>query len=342
MNPKSWRNLLCVASVNALACGSHSASPATGTQAPAADAVAPSSNVEGSIPATCNPTDKLADPTPASFTMIGGYGNLTTPPTTGPDMPLLETDPGLPDWTVYRPDDLTRIKHPILVWANGGCLKNGTLYGQWLLQLASYGYVVVADGKPTSSSADPAIGGIRSGGADGQPQQMALDWIIAENERPCSQFYHGLAVDKVAVAGQSCGGLMSLAAAGDSRVTTGVIFNSGLFSPDQNIYSALHTPIAYFLGGSSDIAYSNANRDFSNINSVPLFYGNDDGGDGGAGVGHGATWLQVNAGEFGRVGLGWLDWQLKGDATAQKMFWGANCELCMPPSTWSVQKKNML
>jgi hypothetical protein len=125
---------------------------------------------------------------------------------------------------------------------------------------------------------------------------------------------------------------MSLAAAGDKRVTTAIIFNSGLFSPDQTIYAALHAPMAYFIGGTSDIAHANAESDVSNINSVPLFYGNLD-------VGHGATWEQTNAGEFGRVGLGWLKWQLTGDAAAEKMFAGSDCELCTPPSKWTVQKK---
>jgi hypothetical protein len=124
---------------------------------------------------------------------------------------------------------------------------------------------------------------------------------------------------------------MSLAAAGDKRVTTAIINNSGLFSPDMTIYSALHTPIAYFIGGSSDVAYSNSEQDYMNINNVPIFNANDP-------VGHGATWGDVNAGEFGRVNLGWLQWQLNGDMTAAKMFVGADCELCKS-STWTVKKK---
>ena len=281
----------------------------------------------------CNPADKTPDPTKGSFTDIPGYEGLTMEPTTGPEKPILENDPGLADWTVYRPDDLGggETQHPVLVWANGGCLQNGTLYGQWLLELASHGYIAIADGKPQPAGADPAAGGIRTG-AGAEPQVMAAEWIIAENDRPCSQYYRKVDVAKIAVAGQSCGGIMSMAAAGDDKIATAIIFNSGLFAADQAIYSALHTPIAFFIGGMSDIAYSNAERDVMNIDNVPLFYGNLD-------VGHGATWMERNAGEFGRVGLGWLDWQLKGDATAEKMFVGADCELCKPPSDWVVEKK---
>jgi hypothetical protein len=265
--------------------------------------------------------------------MIMGYAQYTTPPTTGPYTPVIETDPGLPEWTVYRPNPLTaNVLYPVLVWAEGGCLQDGTLYGQWLLEAASWGFIALADGVPTDPSADPGSNGIRSG-AGGAPQSMTLDWIIAENQRPCSQYYQKVAVDKIAVSGQSCGGIMSLSAAGDKRVTTAIINNSGLFSPDQTVYSALHTPIAYFIGGSSDIAYNNAESDYMNINNVPLFNGNDD-------VGHGATWGDVNGGEFGRVNLGWLKWQLMGDMTAANMFVGPNCELCTS-SVWTVKKKNI-
>jgi len=283
----------------------------------------------GDSSVACNPADKKPDPTPVSINMIVGYEMLKTAPTTGPAMPVIETDPGLPNWTVYRPSDLSGMPHPILVWAEGGCLLDGTLFGQWLLEAASWGFVALGDGIPTDPSADPGTNGFADMG--GGPQTMAMDWITAENERPCSQYYHKLAVDKIAVSGQSCGGIMSLSAAADKRVTTVIIDNSGLFSPDQTVYSGLHTPIAYFIGGSSDIAYNNSESDYMNINNVPLFNANDP-------VGHGATWTDVNSGEFGRVNLGWLKWQLMDDMTAAKMFVGPNCDLCTS-STWTVKKK---
>jgi hypothetical protein len=94
----------------------------------------------------------------------------------------------------------------------------------------------------------------------------------------------------------------------------------------------LHTPLGYFIGGMTDSAYANANSDFEQINNLPLFLGNLD-------VGHGATWGETNAGEFGRVGLAWLKWQLWGDSAAEKTFKGADCELCRPPSKWVIKKK---
>lgn len=273
--------------------------------------------------------------TKVPFTSIPGYQRLTKEPTTGPEKAILESDPGLPEWTVYRPENLDGdAKRPVLVWANGGCLKNGTLYGQWLLELASHGYLAIADGKPQAAGADPAAGGIRGFGADGKPMQEVIDWLTAENDRPCSPYYQKVDLSKIAVAGQSCGGMMAMSAAGDKRVTTAIIANSGLFARDQKVYAALHGPLAFLIGGRADIAFSNAEADFNAIQSVPMFMGNLE-------VGHGGTWNQQNAGEMGRVGLAWLDWQLKGDETAKKQFTGPDCGLCKSPSKWTVKKKKL-
>ena len=51
----------------------------------------------------------------------------------------------------------------------------------------------------------------------------AIDWAIAENERPGSAYYGRLDPHEVAVMGQSCGGLQATAVAGDPRIKTVVI-----------------------------------------------------------------------------------------------------------------------
>jgi len=280
------------------------------------------------VPAVaCNPADKKPDPKNFPAENIQRYKGMKLATPTGPYGFVIETDPAMPEYTIYRPMKMGELKHPVMVWANGGCSKDGTYFSKWLMELVSHGFVVVSDGTPNGS-------GSRSLGPDGAPQIKALDWIIAENERPCSQYYHKLDVTKTAASGQSCGGLMSLGASSDKRLTTVVIFNSGLFEADEKIYSGLHTPVAYFIGGKDDVAYAQAETDVKAINKVPLFYGNLD-------VGHFATWAEDNAGEFGRVGVSWFKWQLMGDAAAEKMFVGADCELCKPPSKWTVQKKMM-
>lgn len=272
----------------------------------------------------------------SSYTNIPGYQRLAKAPMTGPYEAVLETNAGWPEWTIYRPKDLGARQHPVVVWGNGGCLKNGTLFGQIALELASHGIIAVVDGKVYPANADPIAGGIRElGGGGAGPMVTTLDWLTKENEQSCSPLFHKLNLSKVGVSGQSCGGMMALAAAGDKRVSTVLINNSGqLFQVDPKIYAALHTTVGYLIGGPTDMAYKSAEADFKAITNVPVFYANNP-------IGHHATWDQINAGEFGRVALGWFKWQLLDDPLAAKMFVGPDCELCKSGSKWTVKNKNM-
>ena len=277
----------------------------------------------------CDPKDMLPEAENVPLNSITGSSNpAPIVPAKGPLVPVVEHDPGLDSHTVYRPMVLGERKLPIVAWANGGCVKNGTMFARFLLEIASHGFVIVADGKPNGSG-----GGSLS--TDGGPQKMAMDWIVAENERPCSKYYHKLDTTKIAAMGQSCGGLMTLGASSDPRLTTAVIWNSGLFERDEMIYKGLHTPIAYIIGGPDDVAYPQAESDFEAINTVPFFYGN-------LGVGHTGTYAQDNGGEFAQVGIAWLQWQLYGEMspTTSGIFLGADCALCTN-SMWTVKKKMM-
>ena len=278
-----------------------------------------------SQPASCGESDRPRNFPIGSITGNGRPGNVAT---TGPYKPVLETHAGMKDTTVYRPETLGALKHPVLVWGNGGCSLNGTWFSKFLLEAASHGFLVLADGNPNGT-------GMRGIEPDGTPLVAKLDWIIEENERPCSPFYQKLDTSKVAVGGQSCGGLMAIGAASDKRWTTVLVNNSGIINQNQkSLLKGLHSPVAYFIGGSSDIAYRNAESDFPLINGVPVFYGNLD-------VGHMATWSEPNAGEFGRANVQWLKWHLMGDETAKAVFSGPSCALCKEPSKWKVKKKNM-
>jgi len=55
---------------------------------------------------------------------------------------------------------------------------------------------------------------------------------------------------------------------------------------------------------------------------------------------HSGTYGQRYGGEFAGVAVGWLNWQLKHDARAAKMFVGRDCGLCVNPH-WVVRTKNM-
>ncbi|MFC4116781.1 alpha/beta hydrolase [Nonomuraea zeae] len=242
----------------------------------------------------------------------------------GPYPADYETTLRLPRHTVYRPASLpTGLRLPIVAWGNGACRADGTLFEVFLKELASHGFLVIANGRP---------GG--TGSTDAQMLIDAVDWAVAENSRLGSRLRGRIDTTKVAVMGQSCGGLEAYEVSDDPRVTTTGIWNSGMLSDaDNGQLARLHAPIGYFIGGPSDIAYENAMDDWGRLPAgLPAFMGNLD-------VGHLGTYSQPNGGEFGRVGAAWLKWQLKGDAAAKAMFVGTGCGLCSGP--WQIMRKNL-
>lgn len=231
----------------------------------------------------------------------------------------------LRDHTIYRPVTLPGSERlPIVVWGNGACLADGTMFENILTEFASHGFLVIANGRP---------GGF--GRTDAAMLTEAIDWAVAENTRLFSPYRGKLDTDKVAVMGQSCGGLETYEVADDPRITTTVLWNSGLLSDrDNHLLTRLHAPIAYFTGGPTDIAYANAVDDWGRLPAgLPAFMGHLD-------VGHYGTFGEPNGGEYGRVGVQWLKWQLKGDQNARRQFVGADCGLCVSPD-WDVEQKNL-
>ena len=107
----------------------------------------------------------------------------------------------------------------------------------------------------------------------------------------------------------------------------------GAMAVGKDVLQKLHSPVIYIIGGEKDIAYPQAIDDFAKIDKVPVAMANLD-------VGHGGTYNQPNGGEFGRVAVGWLKWQLKKDETAGKMFSGQSCSLCKDDK-WKFEKKKM-
>ena len=69
--------------------------------------------------------------------------------------------------------------------------------------------------------------------------------------------------------------------------------------------------------------------DFHRINHVPALAINYP-------VGHGGTYRQPHGGEFTIPALAWLDWQMKGDKEAAKMFKGKKCGL-LKRKGWTLE-----
>ncbi|HVY35436.1 MAG TPA: alpha/beta hydrolase [Caulobacteraceae bacterium] len=280
---------------------------------------------------------------------------------TGPLKAVMIADASLKTHTLYRPEKLDQLngaKLPIIAWAEGGCANAGNSFRPFLTEIASHGYLVIAIG-PIGPAALETTRPLAPGQTPPPPRPPepgakpktfshqlidAIDWAVAQSAQPDSPYFGRLDTAHIAVMGQSCGGLQAIVASSDPRVTTSVIWNSGVLNdgpgglPGAEATKAslglFHAPVAYISGDSRDVAFPNANDDFARINTVPAWrlYR--------LGVGHGGTYREPNGGEFGRVAVSWLDWRLKGDQAAGKVFLGDDCGLCRDPN-WKVQSKNL-
>jgi len=262
-------------------------------------------------------------------------------------------DPSLPDHVVYRPADLKqlgKIRLGVLAWGNGGCANDGAGSRFHLAEIASHGYLVIANGRILSGPGAPAAAPRPTlpPGTLPPPQTEAsgliesIDWALKENARAGSPYFGLIDPQQIAVSGWSCGGIQSLRVAPDPRIKAVIIHNSGIFNEGMNrmpgmdiskdALKLLHTPVIYILGGPTDIAYANGMDDFKRIEHVPAMVADLD-------VGHGGTFMQANGGAAASVAVSWLNWQLRGDAAAAQRFVGNDCGLCKD-AKWKVERRN--
>ena len=253
----------------------------------------------------------------------------------GPYKAMAARETTLPDFTVYRPKDLSAAskaegKLPVLVFGNGGCSNTSITHERVLSEIASYGYLIIAIGPlPKGPKVPPAS----------TPSKMlldAIDWIVAQSRDKASEYFQVADTNKIAAMGQSCGGAQVIYASSDPRIKTSVMFNSGMgemkmAGADKESLKSLHAPIVYIIGGPSDVAFANAQLDYDRINHVPVAFA--DLGD----AGHMGTFGQEYGGSFSRMALAWLDWQFKAKDSGATVF--LKNDLTGFPG-WTVKAKN--
>ncbi|KAK3904063.1 alpha/beta-hydrolase [Staphylotrichum tortipilum] len=219
----------------------------------------------------------------------------------GPYGPIsVSTDSALANHAIYIPTANTgTAKLPVLVWGEGGCTSDGSSNARFLNAVASYGYLVVASGAPGGRGTTTAA-----------MMTASIDFAVkvAGTGR-----YVNIDATKVMAAGFSCGGVEAMAMSWDPRVKTIGIFSSGLLT-NYTTASTFTKPIIYIIGGSNDVAYQNAERDFKALPAgTPAWKGN-------LPLGHGGDLNQANGGKFGRAGIAWMEFLFRGNQTAKNYF----------------------
>ncbi|KAK4247612.1 hypothetical protein C7999DRAFT_41146 [Corynascus novoguineensis] len=210
---------------------------------------------------------------------------------------------GFADHTFYAPRNKpTNTKLPVLLWGNGGCSADATGQAPFLTQLASYGVLVIASGTP---------GG--GGSTTAEWMRASINFITENAGR--GDFAH-VDASRITAAGWSCGGVEAYGQINDDRVQHIGIWNSGLLN-NYDSARQFRKPVFFFLGGPSDIAYQNGERDYSYMPSgTPKWKGN-------LNVGHGGTYTDYNGGKYGIIGARWVQWILRGNASASDYLTGS-------------------
>ena len=293
------------------------------------------------------------------------YFKPDVPLGSGPHKAVMAVEAGLPKHVAYYPASLTPFaarRMPVVIWGNGSCLYAGNRYRQFLTDLASYGYLVIAGGPmggvelevgPQSNPAPrQGQGGppqANAANAPGAPTERvtvpllkeALDWALAQNADALSRFHGKLDPTHVVVMGHSCGGGLAVQlATEDPRVNgLGIWFSgAGLVGAAGNTpqsLSRIKGPILLITGDEAhDIAFASGRATFDAIDHARLFYGWQ------TDLQHIGTFGAKEGGDVGVIARNWLEWTTRNDQRAAKMFTGVSCTLCVDPS-WHIQKKNI-
>lgn len=209
---------------------------------------------------------------PAETTTTALETTTTTVPPLGPAIErelevILEQPDDLPGYNVHRPADLDALGEPlpVVVWANGACLRHDRPWLPMFDRWAQAGFVVISISRPAGVGPDAPLTEV--GNATAEDQALAIDWAAEQNESDGT--YQGrLDLDRVIAAGNSCGGITSLALAGkDERVKAVFVLSGSSIGPGATreqaaeVMDRVQVPVGYIVGGEEDIARPQALQD---------------------------------------------------------------------------------
>lgn len=267
-------------------------------------------------------------------------GNVVAPPSRSPLTGIMvpttrDKVTEQPVFDVTHPTDLTQLPGslPVLVWANGACLRSDVTWRPLFDRWASAGFVVLS---LASSGSDDDVGSML--GTTTKTEHAALiDWVVKAN---ANGTYAGkLDLDRIVIAGNSCGAVTALqVAAEDARVAAVFVLSGASGDVGQSIMQAITIPVGYVIGcPNEDIAATSANSDYDALKAgVPAMIVNRTSGD------HVtvSSDMQVLP-EDAEIALNWLDLALYGTKAAyDTLLTPGVCEHCTP-GAWLLKSKHL-
>jgi hypothetical protein len=236
-------------------------------------------------------------------------------------------------FTVFYPGAMPEgEKFPLITWGNGTCaMPEG--YGTLLRYVASYGYIIVA-------AQDREVG-------SGASMLKGLDFMIAENDKEGSKYYHHIDTDKIGAMGHSQGAIATVSASSDPRVKAIIAFNSGTsstvpfldISGDRDLFSGTDPS-----GLKNDTEFSQQKGAWLWYHQIPDKVGPPPGSTtGDQAPGH--LTLMMEPERVMEPTVAWWDMILKDKEEAKKMFLGTDCTLCSGtayPTMWPPTKTGSL
>lgn len=251
----------------------------------------------------------------------------------------VEAATDLPGYNVYRPTDLgaTGARLPVIVWANGGCVRHDATWRTVLERWAAAGFVVVA------ITERPGVEATMADRSTADDQARAIDWAFEEDARRGGPYAGHLDLDRVVAAGNSCGGITSLALAGsDPRVRAVFVLSGSSVGPGAAreqaaaVMDKVKVPVGFAVGGPEDIASSQAVQDFDLLGpGIAGFVASRATGD------HPTVSTDTSIlAEVGEIGVNWIDLVLNGNETARARLEGNPCDACAP-GVWTVRAKHL-
>jgi hypothetical protein len=243
-----------------------------------------------------------------------------------------------PTFNITRPTDLkaTGDLLPVVVWANGGCLRSDFSWFPLFERWAQAGFVVLSI---TGTGGPDDLAGMLSSTTKSEHGALIDQAVKANQSGPLAG---ALDLDRIVAAGNSCGGVTALELAAEDKRVAAVFVLSGssaVGSVNTEVMNAISVPVGYITGSESeDVAAPNASDDYDAMQEgIPAMWMQRKSGD------H----LTVSTDEMilpqdAEIGLHWMDLALYGTKQALDTLTASDkvCATC-PAGDWKLKAKHL-